>query len=94
MQGCLLGILRKSLPYEDSHIMCKFELITFQCGQQVHRRFSYCHLARNDPLITCFGIQMLKSVRINAQNQCDNTVYGAEESAICESKGLIAVFHE
>ncbi len=55
-------------------VMCYFELVTYQCRHQVHRRCSYCHFARNDENHSCFGVKVLKRDLQVYGEDCDGCV--------------------
>ena len=61
-------------PITGSGVMCYFELITYRCQHQIHRRCSYCHFARNDPAHACFGVRMLKRAWREEQEDCEECV--------------------
>ena len=53
-----LTVYRQARPVIKDHarkasIMCYFELVTYHCQHQVHRRCSYCHFARNNENHVC-----------------------------------------
>lgn len=64
----------RSIYHELGGIMCYFELITFRCRHQVHRRFSHCHFARNDPFHDCVGVKQLKRKWYQADADCDDCI--------------------
>ena len=55
-------------------IMCYFELVTYHCQHQVHRRCSYCHFARNDQNHACFGVKVLRRTVPEPREDCDACV--------------------
>ncbi|MCJ1286927.1 chromatin modification- protein VID21 [Xylographa opegraphella] len=58
--------------------MCDFELIVYHCGHEGHRRFAYCHHARNQPGHICSGVKALKRLW-HAEEDCDSCVQQQEE---------------
>ncbi|MCJ1292837.1 hypothetical protein MMC34_004390 [Xylographa carneopallida] len=60
--------------------MCDFELIVYRCKHTDHRRFAWCHHARNEPGHICSGVKALKRVW-PAEEDCDRCVQQREALA-------------